>query len=636
MKKIISILSTLTIIAIVWVISGIIGTTWESQDEATLLDTAIVVEAVGNNAATFELSGITEQTLMEICGSTYAYDYFATTEKSEAYLGLYNRIDEKADSFFLDYSNDVPKSGAIFDVQFSDLDLTADEAIFVWNMYRNDNPLYYWMTGTVSVDSDNLWVFTDEAYYSADARKEYNMLLCEKLGIWLKATQNETSPYRVALIYYDILLNSMEYSYEDDGYTPSDEAWAHNILGVFEKGEGVCESYARTFSLLLNASGVENVYVTGKSGNEAHAWNMAKMDDGNWYWFDPTWDDPEMSTGYSFRDILGTDYKYFCVNDNQICESWNYVTGQSFLSDHEYNLPSGEGVDLLYELPQRSSEKFESDSNIGVIKSVFTLDEMTYTVIGYDKVQLIEVSKDGELIIPESVTYAGREYTVCSIGTMTNNIFDELGSVIPFEYYYSTVTIPKSVRFIWGCSFRGYVEEYIVAEDNSSFVSVDGVIFTKSLYTLVAYPSNSKTVKYQIPDETVRVASNAFFRLRNTNHIVIGKNVAIFGIANWGSGYLDDPSKNMGGNFIGSEMGDIRSGIYNNACNSISFSVHPDNEYYKEVDGVIYNRNMTSLLVVGDCFVTEVVIPNTVKEIETRASSKVIKSALVKNNQALP
>lgn len=597
-----------------------VGSNQEVQLSGYTSESDLLLESVGeNNNITLQQNETVEEKLMKICSSTYAYDYFATTESSQAYQTFYDRIDEKADSFFTDYTTDIPESGEIFAVRFSDLDLTTEEIIYVWNMYRNDNPLYYWIIGSISLDADNLYVITDADYYSAEARKEYNAILCEKLTEWLKATENETSPYRIALIYYDMLLNSMEYAYEDDGYTPSDDAWAHNILGVFAKGEGVCESYARAYSLLLNACAVENVFVTGSSNNEAHAWNMAKMDDGNWYWFDPTWDDPVKSSGYSFKDILGTDYTYFCVNDSQICESWNYSTGQSFLDSHTYNLPSSEGINCLYELPQRSTEKFESDGEHGTIKSVFTIDEMTYTVLGYNKVQLIEVSKEGKLVIPETVTYAGREYTVCSIGTMTNNIFDEIGSVIPFEASYSTITIPKTVRFIWGCSFRGGVEEYIVDEDNPAFITVDGVIFTKSMYTLVAYPSDSKIVKYRIPDETVRVASEAFYQMTNTNHIVIGKNVEIIGIANWGSGYLDDPTKNNGGNIIDSELGYIRMRIINETQNTISFSVHPDNKVYKEVDGVIYNYDMTRLIVVGDCFITELTIPNTVKIIDSMA-----------------
>jgi transglutaminase/protease-like cytokinesis protein 3 len=103
----------------------------------------------------------------------------------------------------------------------------------------------------------------------------------------------------------------MEYAYEADGSTPENDAWAHNILGVFEKKTGVCEAYSKTFQLLLNYCGVDNIYVTGYA-TEPHAWNLAKMDDGSWYWFDLTWDDKSDTNSNTLDWAWGIWYNYFC------------------------------------------------------------------------------------------------------------------------------------------------------------------------------------------------------------------------------------------------------------------------------------------------------------------------------------
>ena len=75
------------------------------------------------------------------------------------------------------------------------------------------------------------------------------------------------SPYKLALALHDKIITSIDYAYNSQG-DAEDALWAHNVLGVFEKRSGVCESYAKTFQLLLNFCGIDNIYVTGVSNVE--------------------------------------------------------------------------------------------------------------------------------------------------------------------------------------------------------------------------------------------------------------------------------------------------------------------------------------------------------------------------------
>lgn len=75
-------------------------------------------------------------------------------------------------------------------------------------------------------------------------------------------------------------------------------AYAHNIVSVLDDNKAtmpVCEGYAKTFQLLLNACGIENVYVVGNGRGQAHAWNIVKLD-GAYYYADVTWDDARYET----------------------------------------------------------------------------------------------------------------------------------------------------------------------------------------------------------------------------------------------------------------------------------------------------------------------------------------------------
>ena len=71
--------------------------------------------------------------------------------------------------------------------------------------------------------------------------------------------------------------------------------YCHSAYGILLNGYGVCESYAKAMSRLLDAIGIPNTYVVGDAGG-GHAWNYVQMPDGNWYMVDSTWNDNGLST----------------------------------------------------------------------------------------------------------------------------------------------------------------------------------------------------------------------------------------------------------------------------------------------------------------------------------------------------
>lgn len=71
---------------------------------------------------------------------------------------------------------------------------------------------------------------------------------------------------------------------------------SYSVSGFFETGRSVCSGYARTMQALLDASGIQNEYVSGNvkngvsGGAAGHAWNKVYVD-GGWLYVDATWDD---------------------------------------------------------------------------------------------------------------------------------------------------------------------------------------------------------------------------------------------------------------------------------------------------------------------------------------------------------
>ncbi len=266
----------------------------------------------------------------DVYNSRYGYSHLATLENGESLQALYNRIDTEAMSYHLGGGTDSEK------IYLSDLRLSENEVLLVLTMYFNEHQLYYWYGGyTALTNSENGVVNSVEFIVPEEYRDPANR---EQLNLRIYQAVQENavlglSTYDTAKYYYDIIARNMYYAYEADGITPEDAVWAHNIIGFTEYGAGVCETYSEIFHIMMNFSGVECIRVTGDA-NGPHAWNMAKMDDGNWYWFDITWDD--RADGYTSD--------YFCVNDDQA------IAGGSFITTHN---PAE-----LYVIPERSAVTF--------------------------------------------------------------------------------------------------------------------------------------------------------------------------------------------------------------------------------------------------------------------------------------
>lgn len=85
--------------------------------------------------------------------------------------------------------------------------------------------------------------------------------------------------------------------------------------------EGVCEGYALTAYLLLQAADVEIRYISGKAGGGLHAWNMVKLEN-QWYHLDTTWNDPLPDRPNEVRE------NYLLVSDATLRKDHTWNTGK--------------------------------------------------------------------------------------------------------------------------------------------------------------------------------------------------------------------------------------------------------------------------------------------------------------------
>ena len=476
--------------------------------------------------------------------SDYSLNYLKSLPNGEKYATLYERIDAEADYFHsstLDAASDL----SIAEIDYSDLGISSDEALAVWAAYKTDRPLYYWISGAITYTSRSITLAASEEYKNGAIRAELNSDIYDLAKDIIEATSS-SSAYLTALSFHDHLIANADYKYKADGITPADDSAAHCIIGVMLEGAGVCESYAKAFQLLLNYCGIENAFVTGFAG-EAHAWNAVKLDDGKWYWCDLTWDDePAFMWGISYRYFMVTGGEDLSKQDGPWTSS-----ATPFDESHTPDTPSMSGTDFAHALPEISATAYQSEGMM--LRDEFTVDGLTYAVVGYGAAALVRIERDGEIEIPERVSYLGDELSVIAVGAMVDGLFAiqsiavDYSNFDPYEGYaernITKITVPKSVIFIWDNAFViTSLKDIEVAEDNPAFTSRDGVLFTKDLSVLVKYPSGKEAKEYTLPDETEYIAYGAFSMLYSNvtlelERINLGESFILAGFANRGYGY---------------------------------------------------------------------------------------------------
>jgi len=296
---------------------------------------------------------------------------------------------------------------------------------------------------------------------------------------------------------------------------------------------------------------------------------------------------------------------------------------------------------------------WDEDVNGVVITEFEPMDEETGDIVDFG----------GVIIIPETI----EDKPVVGISGRETDVFTFYGAEI------TDIILPSTLLYLDGVVFKGTqitditipasVEEIEfgvfddaenlaainVEEDNEVYSSVDGVLYDKDVTALYKVPAALDVETLEIPDTVEYIEDCAFDYNATIEKIVLGANVERFSIDCYSGAVLisdiEVPEENpyfqdfgtyvltedkaelvfvepSVRNFvIPKELEDIGKGAFVFSCclPLASVSVEDGNDTYCVVDGVLYNKDMTTLVFATEEVATEFEVPDTVESIDNFA-----------------
>jgi hypothetical protein len=217
--------------------------------------------------------------------------------------------------------------------------------------------------------------------------------------------------------------------------------------------------------------------------------------------------------------------------------------------------------------------------------------------------------------IPDKVTSAGlgtyafQSCTALTAVTIGNGITVVGNTVFSSCNALTTVNLGSKVTSI-GTAFSSLpkLASFNVDAANTAYASVDGVLYNKALTSLVLCPL-AKSGSIIIPDALTSIGANVFKGRTALTSVIIGNGVTSIG-ANAFQGCTALITVT-----IGSHVTSIGANAFSGCTALTSINVDAANTAYASVDGVLYNKAVTSLILCPLAKSGSVIIPDTVTTI---------------------
>lgn len=222
------------------------------------------------------------------------------------------------------------------------------------------------------------------------------------------------------------------------------------------------------------------------------------------------------------------------------------------------------------------------------------------------------------IIVPDSVSSLGN-YTFYGCSNLTSAVIGNgVPSIGDYVFYNCTklahAVIGTSVADIGTYAFYGCygLMDITVDAANTTYISLNGVLFDQSQTTLIKYPAG-KTGAYTVPNSATNIAAYAFYYCSNLSGVAIGNSVVSIGT------YAFRNCTGLTNIFIPNSVSNIGTNAFYGCYTLQEITVDTANTTYNSLDGVLFNKAQTTLMLCPAGKTGLYTIPNGVTNIGTYA-----------------
>ncbi len=239
---------------------------------------------------------------------------------------------------------------------------------------------------------------------------------------------------------------------------------------------------------------------------------------------------------------------------------------------------------------------FASAADESVLTFTLSDDGTYYSVTGCD------TTAEGEITIPA-------EHEGLPVTSIGDGAFQEC-------WYITSVTIPQSIGNIGSYVFDNALnlESISVDENNTEYVSLDGVLFTKNKTVLIRYPQGKTETTYMIPNSVTSIDTNAFYFCEELISIIMPEGIEYVGDSAFSC------CEKLTTITIPETVKDINNSAFYDCISLEAINVAENNMTYSSIDGVLFTKDKTTLIKCPEnTKESNYIIPDATKTIENYA-----------------
>lgn len=211
------------------------------------------------------------------------------------------------------------------------------------------------------------------------------------------------------------------------------------------------------------------------------------------------------------------------------------------------------------------------------------------------------IDENGTLTLPSTID--GKKVT--GLAQNLVNIWSEGLKKVQLPDY--LVKDGYGVSAVYDSSYDSEFVEYAISSENNAYTVSDGMLYTKDKKTLVAVPSGKTDITYE--KDTTTIGKSAF-AYNHSESVELPEAITTIEDEAFEWSRVSEITLPVSLTTLKQE----EFGVFSFATNLTSISINGDSENFSVVDGVLYNKDVTTIVGVP-AGLTEVTIPETVTTI---------------------